>query len=198
MKYYYPILCLFSFISISCEKKQMIQENLNTESNIENPLNHELKDFNNFESLPNWVIESGIIEDFKFQKSYQISSQLNPYYLEEDFNGDKIIDCIIAIKEIKSEKIGFAYMDGKTKEINIIGAGKHIKNALTDDFNHMDIWKINRQKEIIGTEVNENGELIDSKPILLEFPSINILKSESGGGIIYWNGNEFEYVHQNC
>ena len=58
--------------------------------------------------------------------------------------------------------------------------------------------KINRQKEIIGTEVNENGELIDSKPILLEFPSINILKSESGGGIIYWNGNEFEYIHQSC
>ena len=205
MKYNFLILYLFLFIISSCTNKQVdSQQHLSdnevnrTDSTLIHPNPIDSKQFYSLESLPNWVIESDLITDFVIQKDYQISTQFNPYYLEEDFNGDKIIDCFIPVIEKKSEKQGFAFIDGNTKEITIIGAGNLIKNALSDDFNHIDIWKINKLKENTGTEIDKNGDLIDSTPIYLDFPSINILKSESTSGIIYWNGNEFEYLHQGC
>ena len=150
------------------------------------------------ESLPDWVNSAEIISDFKIKGKYLLDPRLNPFYLEEDFNGDGILDIALPIKEISSDKLGFAIIHGGKQEVFIVGAGKLIKNALGDDQSYIDVWKLNREKENIGTEVDDNGDLIETQPILLNNPSINILKTELGGGLIFWNGTEYEYLHQTC
>lgn len=150
------------------------------------------------ESLPDWVNSAEIISDFKIKGKYLLDPRLNPFYLEEDFNGDGILDIALPIKEISSDKLGFAIIHGGKQEVFIVGAGKLIKNALGDDQSYIDVWKLNREKENIGTEVDDKGDLIETQPVLLNNPSINILKTELGGGLIFWNGTEYEYLHQTC
>lgn len=150
------------------------------------------------ESLPDWVNSAEIISDYKIQDKYLIDPRLNPFYLEEDFNGDGILDVALPIKEISSKKLGFAIIHGGKNDLFIVGAGKLIKNALDDDQSYIDVWKLNREKENTGTDVDDNGDLIESEPLFLNNPSINILKTELGGGLIFWNGTEYEYLHQTC
>ena len=150
------------------------------------------------ESLPDWVNSTEVISDYKIKDKYSLDPRLNPFYLEEDFNGDGILDIALPIKEITSKKVGFAIIHGGKNQVFIVGAGTTIKNGLDDDQSYIDVWKLNREKENTGTDTDEQGDLIETTPIFINQPSINILKTELGGGLIFWNGKEYEYLHQTC
>lgn len=149
------------------------------------------------ERLPFWLVESKIIKDLIINKSYKIENRLNPIYLEEDFNDDEILDVAVPIFEINSGKKGFAIIHGKTLEMYIIGAGKLVQNGLSDNMDYIDIWNINRKKinEPGVEEETGNGE---KGTLVLKNNSIEISKSELGGGLIYWNGKNYSYFHQTC
>ncbi len=149
------------------------------------------------ERLPNWFSESKIMNKLVINKLYKVENRLNPLYLEEDFNGDGILDIAVPIFEINSDKKGFAIIHGKTFEIFIIGAGKILQNGLSDNMDYVDIWTINRKEinEPGAEEETGNGE---DGTLILKNKSINISKSELGGGQIYWNGTNYAYFHQSC
>lgn len=184
---------------MSSESKTQLNENptVVVESRIaEESLNNDA--YFIIESLPDWIVDSQLIVDNKIEHKYEVEARLNPFYLEEDFNGDHIMDLAVCIKEIKSGKLGFAIIHGKSFEVHIIGAGTKVEDSLSDDLTYIKIWKINREKEIIGTDVDENGDLTETPAVILDAPSINIIKPEVGGGVIYWNGSEYVYLHQSC
>ena len=112
-------------------------------------------------------------------------------YRLKDTNGDGELDIVFPIKNTQNNKIGFAIIHKGLYEHFIIGAGTKIKNGLSDDLNYIDIWKINKKKK------NEPG-LGEQKPLILKYNSIKIEKSDVGGGIVFWNGKEYEYFHQTC
>ena len=149
-------------------------------------------------NLPSWLFDQHIISKNKIKDSYQIDLRIQPFYLQEDFNGDGAQDIALPVREINSGKVGFVVVHGNTHDIYIIGAGKLIKNAISDDMDYIDIWEISIEKEVTGTEVDENGDLTDTPTVFLKSPSIRIEKSELGGGLIFWNGTEYEYLHQTC
>jgi hypothetical protein len=149
------------------------------------------------ERLPEWLLEMDIIQDLKLQDKYKIDARLNPFYLEADFNGDGNLDIAFSIKEINSTKVGFAIIHSSTKEIHIIGAGMEIKNSFSDDMNYIDIWKVNRL-QINKAGLEENTGTGSEGELILKTPSLQIEKSEVGGGLIYWNGKEYAYFHQTC
>ena len=149
------------------------------------------------ERLPEWFIKDNPLDGLVLNEDYIFDNRLNPLYLEADFNGDSYLDVAFPIKNRKTEASGFAIFHGNSKDVFIIGAGIKITNGLSDDHHYIDIWKVNYENinepgldERTGT--GEKGELI------LVNPSIKIEKSEVGGGIIYWNGNEYAYFHQTC
>lgn len=149
------------------------------------------------ERLPEWLSENNLLNGLILKQDYKIDNRLNSLYLEADFNGDGKLDIAVPIKQIKTEKVGFAIIHRQVNEIHILGAGTEIKNGLSDDMSYIDLWKVNVEKvNEAGLEENtgtgKNGELI------LENPSLQIEKSEVGGGQIYWNGNEYAYFHQTC
>ena len=147
--------------------------------------------------LPSWFIEANILEGLILNNGYVFDNRLNPLYLEEDFNGDGNMDIVVPIKHQPSQKIGFAIIHGQSKNLYIIGAGIRIKNGLSNDLSYIDIWKINRKK-INQPGLDENGEIDKNGPLILENPSIQVEKSEVGGGQIYWDGKEYAYFHQTC
>ncbi len=149
------------------------------------------------ESLPDWLIESNILEESLLTDKFEFSSRLNPFYLEADFNGDGNNDVAIPISEIDTEKDSFAIIHGTINTIYIIGAGNKVKNALSDDLSYIDIWKVNRKKTN-KPGLEENTGTGDKGELIIETPSLNIEKSEIGGGLMYWTGSEYAYFHQTC
>ena len=164
---------------------------------IEKQNDYEISDFYIHERLPEWFLKTDLINGIKIKEKYQIDNRLNPLYLEGDFNGDGHIDLAIPIKELESEKVGFAVIHGETNEIFIVGAGTKIKKGLSDNMNYVDIWKVNRNRKN-EPGLDENGNIDKNEPLILKNPSIQIEKSEVGGGQVYWNGVEYEYFHQTC
>ncbi|MGB4847662.1 MAG: hypothetical protein WBP41_07060, partial [Saprospiraceae bacterium] len=62
--------------------------------------------------LPNWAIE--IIRSDKVSDTYQISDFLNPFYLEDDFDGDDKTDIAVLITEKQTGKKGVLIMHVRT------------------------------------------------------------------------------------
>lgn len=143
------------------------------------------------ERLPFWLLETKLLDHMVLLGKYKFDNRFNPLYLEADFNGDTEIDIAIPIEEIHSGKKGIAIIHGSTTEVHIIGAGKKYKNGSGDDINFFDIWLVNRNK------INPPG-IDETKNLILKNPSIQVEKSEVGGGQLYWNGQEYEYFHQTC
>ena len=67
------------------------------------------------ESLPDWFVQTDLLNAQVFNDSYLLDNRLNSFYFEEDFNGDGINDIVIPVKEISSGKVGFAITHGKNK-----------------------------------------------------------------------------------
>ena len=147
------------------------------------------------ERLPKWLLMSNVINELTLNKSYKIENRLNPLYLEADFNGDGNLDIAVPIFEKNTDKKGFAIIHGKTFEVFILGTGRMFKNALGDNQDYIDIWGINRDK-VNEPGVEEETGNSDNGDLILANSSLKIEKSEVGGGIIYWNGNEYAYFHQ--
>lgn len=143
------------------------------------------------ERLPFWINETGLLNGLIFQEKYKYDNRLNPLYLEADFNGDQRIDIAIPIEEIKTGKKGIAVIHGGTNTVHIIGAGTMYKNGVDDDISWYDIWLVNRNR------INPPG-VDGTENLLLKNPSIQVEKSEIGGGQLFWNGKEYEYFHQTC
>jgi len=149
------------------------------------------------ERLPDWFIEAKILDGLTLQGAYQFDTRLNPLYLEADFNGDKHIDVAIPIKKMSSGKVGFAIIHSKTNQVFIIGAGTHIPNGISDNMGYIDIWKVNR-KSVNQPGVDESTGTGEKGELMLKNPSLQIEKSEIGGGQIYWDGKQYAYFHQTC
>ena len=154
-------------------------------------------DYYILERLPDRFLESDIMNDLKLKNEYKIENRMNPLYIEADFNGDGNLDIALPIRQIGTNKVGFAIIHGKSDEIHIIGAGTNVKNGLSDDMNYIDIWKVNRDK-INEPGLEENTGTGEKGELILENPSLQIEKSEVGGGQIYWNGKKYAYFHQTC
>lgn len=149
------------------------------------------------ERLPRWLWKMDFISDMTLKGKYKIENRMNPLYLEADFNGDGHLDLALPIRDIETGKKGFAIIHGGTEVISILGAGLKIKNALSEDLDYVDIWKINRLN-INEPGLEENSGTGAKGELILQNPSLKIEKSELGGGLIYWDGQEYAYFHQTC
>jgi hypothetical protein len=79
------------------------------------------------QNVPAWVRDAFAAR--KINDNYEFSFHLNPFYLRGDFNGDKIPDVAIIVKEKTSGKIGIAVVDGGNRRVYLIGAGRKIGNG---------------------------------------------------------------------
>jgi hypothetical protein len=121
-------------------------------------------------------------------KKYEVSFNLNPFYLRGDFNGDGKIDVAALVKQCSTGKLGIAIIHGMTNKVTIIGAGTAIGNG-GDDFEWIDTWQVySKDRGAKGT--NET-----SVP-RLHGDALLVSKSEAASALIYWNGNRYVWLQQ--
>ena len=84
----------------------------------------------------------------------------------------------------------------------MFGAGVKFGKPGFDDFtdtNWLDGWKIINDRIVYETRF-DNGDIIGSDPRKLKYAGISIWQNQDGsplaGGIIFWNGKKYGWIHQ--
>lgn len=121
-------------------------------------------------------------------KEYDVSSHMNPFYLEGDFNGDGKRDVAVLVKERATGKLGIAIVHGTTAKVTILGAGIGIGNG-GDDFEWMDSWQVYSKTRAAHASGETSVPRLRGDALLVE-------KSEAASALIYWNGKRYLWSQQ--
>ena len=133
------------------------------------------------QSIPQWVVR--LFSAKKLDAVYDFAFLLIPPYLGGDFNGDGKPDIAVLVKNKRSGKVGIAFFHGEKGEVFIVGAGRPLGNG-DDDFIWVDTWMVEARRAPGQTETASEHPTPRSEAVLVE-------KSESGGGLIYWDGKKY-------
>lgn len=139
------------------------------------------------QDLPYWAEEQ-----LNSAQDFQQSSFLTPSFLQSDFNGDGKTD--IAIPVVNDEKFGIAFFL-KDDSVFVAGAGNSFGPG-GDNFSWADEWEVFEKEKTYQITFKENGDIDGEEEVLLENPAISIRQSEGSGGLIYFNGEKFIWIHQ--
>ncbi len=142
---------------------------------------------------PNWALQA--FNEVNKQQTYELSDFVNPFYFEEDFNGDGKLDVALLIKNIKTTETGILIIHGSTKDHFIFGAGTNTEDW-PNTYSWMDVWKIFRGSKTHELTYLDNGDIDGSIEISIAYPSLEIIKTEAASGLLYWNGNEYKWAQQ--
>ena len=120
--------------------------------------------------------------------------------LKGDFNGDNKTDFASIVKNKNNQKIGVLVVhNSNNQESFIFGAGKEVDQMT--DLNWIELFEILPKGEIISQTLvdEETGDIIGhdkSQNFKLIGNGIYMGVEEShGGGIIFWNGKEYQWYH---
>jgi hypothetical protein len=149
-------------------------------------------------TLPVWF--SDTFKSKSLDKKYSITTLLKPSLLQADFNGDATQDIAVLVVEKATKRKGVLLVHGKTSEHFLFGAGTNFGNG-GKDFKWADRWTLYTKKTAQETQFDkESGDLIGSKMVKLARPGILIEDYQDGaalaGGIIYWSGSKYIWIHQ--
>lgn len=135
------------------------------------------------QNLPQWVAERAV--KLNFDRKYDLSLHMNPFYLSVDFDNDRKIDIAVWVKERSTGKKGIAIFIKSQDIIHLIGAGKKFGYG-SDDYSWVDTWLPFEKTELKKSHWEEhNPKNIGG--------GIEIRKFESSSGAIYWNGRSLEW-----
>jgi hypothetical protein len=121
-------------------------------------------------------------------KNCDISFQIEPFYLEWDFNGDGKIDVAVPVKQRSTGKLGIAIVHAGTGNVPIVGAGIPIGNG-GDDFEWMDSWQLYSKNRAAHAAGEAGARRLHSDALLVS-------KSEAASALIYWNGKRYVWLQQ--
>jgi hypothetical protein len=141
------------------------------------------------ENLPDAILVA--LAAPEFDQKFDINPVMNPFYLRGDFDGDGRPDYAVWIKARKTGESGIAIWLTSRKRFIILGAGVPFRFAGSAErnFSNLDVWQVYEKKTV------EEGVEAGAPPRLIG-EAILIGKSESGSGLIYWDGKIFKWYQQ--
>jgi hypothetical protein len=150
------------------------------------------------EKFPSWFNE--FLEHKALDKQYNITVDKKPTAIEADFNRDGTPDIAVLVTEKVKGRKGILVVHGKSTTYHVFGAGKDFGSG-GDDFKWLAQWSLYTSKTASETLFDEEtGDILGGKEIKLAGPAILVEDYEDGaavaGGIIYWNGKQYIWIHQ--
>ena len=141
------------------------------------------------ENIPGDVHQA--VESGRFAESYKLDGTMNPFYLRGDFDGDGKIDYALWIKAKAGGATGIAIWLSSLHRFIILGAGSPFKFAgsTESNFDNLNVWQVCGKRS-----VEQGGEAGPPPKLLGE--AILVGRSESGSGLIFWNGRSFKWYQQ--
>ena len=140
------------------------------------------------------------IENLELSKVPDSLELIPDRYLLGDFNGNNKTDFASLVRNKVNQKIGVLILhDSEEGEDQVFGAGKEVSKMT--DLNWIETFETLPKGEVISPTLvdEESGDIIgqdESKEFKLTGNGIYMSLEEShGGGIIFWNGSEYQWYH---
>tara|TARA_R110002012_G_scaffold13845_13_gene58524 strand:+ start:7509 stop:8003 length:495 start_codon:yes stop_codon:yes gene_type:complete len=132
----------------------------------------------------------------QFSERFDLSNQMEPTFIELDLDGDQRKDVAIFMRRKSDNKTGILFLfDGDDDRFFLAGAGDSFGPA-GDNFNWADEWRIFLKPKAWQTTFLPNGDVDGTKTVELKNPAISIREDEGSGGLIYFDGSRFIWIHQ--
>jgi len=151
----------------------------------------DFEDFIDIEQLPEWARTKYA----KYVQNFERSYKLMPSFLEEDFTGDGTTDIAIFVSKKSNDKKGILFLLRDGDKIFLAGAGNSFGSG-GDNFEWADFWEVFDKRRTYETTFLENGDVDGSREVKLDHAAISIREDEGSGGLIYYNGEKFVWIHQ--
>jgi hypothetical protein len=133
------------------------------------------------QNLPSWA--GSILGEQRFTSTYALSTRINPYFLQGDFNGDGRLDVAVLVERKATAQQGIAILHAGSMNPIVVGAGREIGNGGAD-FSWLDAWSI-EARDTRG----KNAPALRGDALLVQ-------KLESASGLIYWDGTAYRWRQQ--
>jgi hypothetical protein len=140
------------------------------------------------QNIPIWA--KPVLTGPEFTKDYFLSTRLNPFQLQGDFNGDGVIDIAVLTTRRSTGAQGIAVLHAGASQATIIGAGHAVGNG-GDDFSWMGAWSVYTKGPVHQSVYEGQGP-----PPQLRGDAFLVEKLESASGIVYWDGTAYRWYQQ--
>ena len=151
----------------------------------------DFEDIIDIDKLPQWAS----VKWKKYESIFERSYKLIPGFLEGDFTGDGTDDIAISVSKKSNDKQGILFLFGADDKMFICGAG-HSFGPGGDDFKWADYWELFTESKTFETTFLDNGDVDSSRELTLARAAISVREQEGSGGLIYFNGKKFTWIHQ--
>jgi hypothetical protein len=128
-------------------------------------------------NVPPWALEA---LGAQFQTQYEWYDRVNPFYQRGDFDGDGQTDVALLIRHKITRKVGIVFVHKATRAVHIVGAGTALGNG-GDDFAWLGAWHVEEGPPLERIS-GFHGEVL------------YVEKPESAGGLIYWDGHNYQWI----
>lgn len=151
--------------------------------------------FSQTTTYPSWLKPR--MKTLKLDGQYELSPFLKPAYLQDDFNGDGVPDLAVLVIEKATQKKGILLIQKKKSACHVFGAGNSFGKG-SDDFTWADSWSVYKEKSAYATQFDKkSGDVKGGKQVPLNRHCIYIVsREEASGGLIYWTGKKYSWIHQ--
>ena len=189
------LLILFVIVQTGCSTSEQHCSDLRNVEEKNQPypgvIEDDFEDSIDVDELPEWASTRWKKYDSIFERSYK----LVPSFLEYDFKGDETEDIAIFVSKKSNAKQGVLFLFGEDDRMFVSGAGNSFGTG-GDDFEWADDWKLFTESKTHETTFLDNGDIDGSREVTLQYPAISIREEEGSGGLIYFNGEKFIWIHQ--
>ncbi len=138
------------------------------------------------QSIPRWA--SAVVHSEPFVIQYSLSTRLNPFLVQGDFNGDAKLDLAILVQHKESGAAGVVIVHAGQSDFHVLGAGTSVGNG-GDDFHWMNAWNV-----FSRGPVSQGAD--SASPPELQGDALRVQKLEAASGVIYWNGSSYQWYQQ--
>ena len=135
------------------------------------------------QNLPAWA--ASIVGEKRFASTYALSTRINPYFLQGDFNGDNRLDLAVLIEHREAAQQGIAILHAGTPNAIVVGAGRAIGNG-GPDFSWLDAWSIYVRNPVPPDTRGQNSPALRGDALLVQ-------KLESASALLYWDGAAYRW-----
>jgi len=128
---------------------------------------------------------------------YYPAAFITPAFQNADFDGDGVDDTAVLVREVGSGKRGVVIVDGRNSACRyVMGAGTVFRGS--DDLTWLRRWSVYRKGVAFETRFDpKSGDIIGGRQIQLQRPALLLEDPRvHAGGLVYWNGRRYVWIHQ--